>query len=419
MRRGILTRLAAAVASFAVIAAACSGGPAPASSVAPAVGASAPSSTAAATAQNTTPYTIGMNIDLSGPISVGGKQNLAGLQTYIKELNDSGGVNGRKINLVALDDRSDVTVARANYRQLADQKALAVFGFILTATLAAIAPTIEQEKVPTFSLGGPIDLLVPPRPYMYAYDLVQGLQADVQVKQVETLARAAGKSEVRVGYIGADTPADRDHAAKTKKLVEQRPGWSYVTEQWTPIQIADISAQAAALKAARPDYVVLIHNDSGALAIVRGMRQQGLDVPVVNVTAGAADTTFQQLGRNYIAWRTFVSPAETSIPAVVSMRAAAAKAGQESAMAGPYFTGGYVAGMLIRQILERCGANCDSGQAFNAAAEKVTSFDSRGLAAGSLGFSPQNHMLLKAVWYYGWDTTSNAARRISDVVTVD
>lgn len=364
------------------------------------------------------PYVIGMSNDLSGPISALGQQGLAGMETYLDYLNANGGVNGRKINLISLDDQSNPALGRSDYLELAQKKALAMFGCVYTAVCQAAAPLVGQYKVPIVSEGGTDNDLFPAKPYLYSNDLPQGLQPVVMVDEVAALAKAAGITHVRLAWIGANTAADVDGVSTLKKLVKTHPGWSMVGVQYLPLAVTNASSQARALAADKPNYIIGVHNDANIIPTVQALRAAGVSAPVINVTAGSADSTFQALKGNFIAWRTYVSPTETSIPAVVAMRQRAAKYGQSKQMVGSYFTQGYVAGMLVQAALEKCGANCATGEQFNAALQKLASFNSDGLSAPPLGFSPTGHVLNLSAWFYQWSTAQNKVVRIPGAITV-
>jgi branched-chain amino acid transport system substrate-binding protein len=364
------------------------------------------------------PYVIGMSNDLSGPISALGLQGAAGLQTYIDYLNASGGVNGRKIDFISLDDQSNPALGRTDYQELAEKKALVMTGCVYTAVCQAAAPLVSQYKIPIISEGGPNNDLFPAKPYLYSNDLPQGLQPIVMVDEVAALAKAAHITKVRLAWIGANTASDNDGVTTLRQLVAQRPGWSLVGVEELPLTVTDASPEAQALAGDKPNFIIGVHNDANIIPTVEALRAAGVTAPVVNVTAGSSDSTFQALKGNFIAWRTYVSPADPSVPAAATMLQRAARYGEKKEATGSYFTQGYVEGMLIQAALKVCGKNCSTGEQFNAALQKITSFNADGLSAPPLGFSATNHVLNLSAWFYEWSTTKNVAVKISGSVTV-
>src|ERR1700687_4121581 len=64
---------------------------------------------------------IGMWTPLSGPAALLGQSARDGVRVWVKEVNDRGGIRGRKVNLIAYDDAASPQEAQAAVRRLIDQ----------------------------------------------------------------------------------------------------------------------------------------------------------------------------------------------------------------------------------------------------------------------------------------------------------
>jgi ABC-type branched-subunit amino acid transport system substrate-binding protein len=364
------------------------------------------------------PYVIGMSNDLSGPIAPSGQQGLAGLETYVQYLNSIGGVNGRKIDLVSLDDQSNPALGRSDYQELAEKKALVMFGCVYTSVCQAAAPLIKTFHVPIIAEGGPNNLLFPAVNDFYSNDLPQGAQTIAMAEEIKVLAAAEKVTNVKIAWIGVNTASDLDGITSLKAFIATQPGWSFVGEQFVPFVVTDASSEAQAIAADNPNFVVTFHNDANIIPVVDALRQAGVTAPVINPTAGSADSTFEALKGNFIAWRTYVSPSDTGIAAVATMLQRADKFHESKEAIGSYFTQGYVDGMIVQAALKKCGAKCNSGKQFNAALQTLHSFNSQGLSAGQLGFSKTRHVLNYSAWFFQWSATQDRAVKISNPITV-
>jgi branched-chain amino acid transport system substrate-binding protein len=92
---------------------------------------------------------IGQSAALSGPAEELGKEMSAGALAYFDFVNKSGGVNGRKIKLISLDDGYEPEKAVANTRKLiTEDRVLALFGYVGTPTSNAALPIFTEAKVP-------------------------------------------------------------------------------------------------------------------------------------------------------------------------------------------------------------------------------------------------------------------------------
>ncbi len=360
------------------------------------------------------PYKIGMSMDLSGAIAFNGKPAAAGLRAYIADLNGRGGVNGRKVDLKVLDDASDVAKGRVNVQQFMSEQRLAIFGFILSNLSISGLPLAASKKIPIVGLGGPGSLFEPVNPYFFSYELrAERLQSAI-LNYIDTRAKEEGVAKPRVAVFSVDTPSNRDMVELAVKGIASR-GWTHATTQFMPVAPTDVTAQAAAIKASKADYVLLSHNDAGSLVAVRGLRAQGVTVPVINQWAGSADATLKQLGESYIAFRSYASPTEKGIPSVEAMKSAATKAGEGTNMTNPYFTQGWVAGSLVEKTLKACGASCAKGEQFRDALEGLGTIETDGLS-GPLTVSAQSHEMVHTVRFFTWDKGADAAKPLTDWV---
>ena len=89
---------------------------------------------------------IGQSAPLTGPTADVGRDIRDGAAAIFKKANDAGGINGRKIEFVTLDDGNDRKRAGANAKTLIDEKnAIALFGFG-SATLSMDAIPLTDAK---------------------------------------------------------------------------------------------------------------------------------------------------------------------------------------------------------------------------------------------------------------------------------
>ena len=134
---------------------------------------------------------IGQSMPYSGPASaygVIGKVEAA----YFAMINDAGGVNGRKISLISLDDAYVPAKSVSNIRRLVEQEGVAlIFGSIGTAPNVAVQRYLNDKQVPQLFVASGADRWADPT----AYPWTMGLQPSYRLE-----ARIYGK------YILASEP---------------------------------------------------------------------------------------------------------------------------------------------------------------------------------------------------------------------
>ena len=129
----ILTGLAAATVGLAMLAG-CSGG----------------AGQAQAPAGDT--IKIGVNFELSGDVATYGEANVQGIEMAAEEINQAGGIDGKQIELVKYDTKSDAAEATTLATKLMTQdKVITVIGPATSGGMKATIPVAEQNKTPVVS----------------------------------------------------------------------------------------------------------------------------------------------------------------------------------------------------------------------------------------------------------------------------
>ena len=108
---------------------------------------------------------IGNTAPYSGPVSAFG--SIAKTQAaYFKKINDEGGVNGRKINFISLDDAYSPPKTVEQVRKLVEQEEVfALFQNIGTAPNLAIQKYTNSKKVPALFVGSTAEKIADPQNY--------------------------------------------------------------------------------------------------------------------------------------------------------------------------------------------------------------------------------------------------------------
>ena len=95
------------------------------------------------------PIRIGSSGPLSGSLSLLGQGVRDGMEVYIDYVNEQGGVNGRKIELIVEDDGYDPMRSLASAKKLVEQdKVVALLSPDGTPGVAAMVPYAQEQKVP-------------------------------------------------------------------------------------------------------------------------------------------------------------------------------------------------------------------------------------------------------------------------------
>ncbi|MES2787500.1 MAG: ABC transporter substrate-binding protein [Pseudomonadota bacterium] len=224
-----------------------------------------------ATAQNAnqgvskTEITLGSIQDLSGPIAGFGKQVRLGMMLRVDEINEQGGVNGRKIKLIVEDSAYDPKKAVLAAQKLVNQdKIFAMVGHIGTAqNMAAMPVQFEKNVINFFPVTAAREMYEPFHRLKYSF---AATYYDQMRTAVPKLAKDKGAKKVCTMY------QDDEFGLEVMRGAEaglKAAGMELAEKTSYKRGATDFSSQIARLKASGCDMVVLgtiIRETIGAIA---------------------------------------------------------------------------------------------------------------------------------------------------------
>lgn len=97
---------------------------------------------------------LGITIPTTGQYSNYGNSTLNGMNLAIEEINNNGGIGGKKIEVELLDDKGEVTDAVTSYNKLVGDGVDAVIGSITSAPSLAVAEASKNDFIPVITPTG-------------------------------------------------------------------------------------------------------------------------------------------------------------------------------------------------------------------------------------------------------------------------
>jgi branched-chain amino acid transport system substrate-binding protein len=336
---------------------------------------------------------IGMWTPLSGPVALLGQSARDAVRLWTKEINEKGGIHGRKINFIFYDDAGSPQEAQAAIRRLIDQDQvfMLISGSVSGSTLP-VRQIVTREKVPfVSSISSNINLMKPFSRYIFriygnedvqAYNILGWM---INNEKVQRPAIIYNSNDYGVG--GFQIYQDR---LKTAHQVA-----SVAAERYNPGD-QDFTAQVLRIKAANPDGLLIYAFAQEAGIIVRQAKELGIAAKLFG--GGGTSTPLLQRGAGPAAigfTAVLVVPEipETSTnPAVVGYRDKLKTAfypdGFPPGRPSEYDTAAYAAAMLTQATLEKVGRNL-TREAFVDMLETTKNFDT-GMTF-PISYSKDNH----------------------------
>lgn len=237
---------------------------------------------------------IGQVMPFSGPVS-GLSISSAVQRAYFDMINERGGVNGRKIRLLSLDDGYNPTKSIEQTRQLVERdEVLLIFAPIGTPTNAAIQPYLNAKKVPQlFVQGGGNRFSEPSRwpwtiPGMASYKTEGALYGKYLLTE---------KPDAKIGILYQNDDLGRDLLAGLKDGLADGAGKMIVSEVAFNVTDATIDSQMVSLKASGANTVFYFASPKFAAQAIRKTFELGWR-PLKFLTYGSAQvrTTLEPAG---------------------------------------------------------------------------------------------------------------------------
>lgn len=219
---------------------------------------------------------IGQSCQLSGPLAALTTEVRQGASLYFDHVNASGGVRGRKIRVVAIDDAYDPKKAAENTKKLIDEdKVLALFQYAGTPPALAALPIAEERGVPFIApFTGSDGLRQPGSRYVFNIKAGYAAELDATVKQLASV----GISRIAAVYL--NNPFGTGGLASVEKSVQAHKV-SLVAK--APLEV-DGSKMA--------DAVATVAKDSPQAIIVISAGKPSVDFVAAYLTAGHRSTFY-------------------------------------------------------------------------------------------------------------------------------
>ena len=273
------------------------------------------------------PIVVGASLPLSGPNAAAGKEGLAVISAYFDSVNRAGGIDGRPLQLSALDDAFNPQKAADNARALAAGKAVAIVNCWGTSSCSAMVPVVTQAGLPLVGgiAGGGAMRSAPGR---YAFNIRASTVAeiDAMVKHMDSI----GQKNIAVVY--QDDAFGKSGQEAAQGVFKQR-GMQPVLEIALSPDASNAAAVATALGTApAPNGIILVASPPATVGLITRARKNGLRTQFYNLAAQANTPVVQGLGEHTasVVFTTLVpSPWRSAIPVVKDyQQVASAASGQ-------------------------------------------------------------------------------------------
>ncbi|MBB1093410.1 ABC transporter substrate-binding protein [Rhodopseudomonas palustris] len=303
---------------------------------------------------------IGQTVPFSGPASAYagiGKTQAA----YMRMINDSGGINGRKINLIQYDDAYSPPKAVEQVRKLVEgDEVLLTFQIIGTPSNAAVQKYLNGKKVPQLLASTGATRFTDPKSFPWTMGYNPNYQTEARI-----YARYILKNHpnAKIGIMYQNDDLGRDYLAGLKAGLGDKAAAMIVAETSYELSDPTVDSQIVKLKAAGVD---LFFNAStpkfAAQAIKKVADLDWRPIHILDINASPVSSTLKPAGldisKGIISVNYGKDPADPQWkddPGVAKYLAFMDKYYPEGDKMSTINTYGYSTAQLLVTILKQCG----------------------------------------------------------------
>ncbi len=195
---------------------------------------------------------LGGSIPMTGVFAFAGIGINAGIQDYVKIVNDAGGIKGRKLVYVPEDTGYKVDASVAAFKKITGQHKVNLYYGDSTGFAKTINPELERSGQILMAGASFASEINDPKKYPHQF-LVGPDYTEMVGILLEHIAKT--KPGAKVAFVYSDSEFGRDPIEKSRAAAKKL-GLTVATEIMTPPGSVDVSGEVIKLRRANPDYTI-------------------------------------------------------------------------------------------------------------------------------------------------------------------
>jgi branched-chain amino acid transport system substrate-binding protein len=227
------------------------------------------------------PIRIGYCLSLTGPLASNGKTARLAHQIWEKDVNHKGGLLGRNVEMVCIDDQTDPKLVLDIYKRLLDEEKvdLVVGGYGDNSVAPAMPLIMERQRYLIALMALAVNASLSYANYFVM--IPTGPQpTEALTEGFFNSAAAQTPKPQSMAILAADAPFSKGPSAGAKVLADKH-GFNLVSEQRYPLSAADLAPFIRNLKSVNPDILFLCSYLNDSVGLLRAIHEVGLEPKIV------------------------------------------------------------------------------------------------------------------------------------------
>lgn len=240
---------------------------------------------------------IGANLELSGATASYGTSEADAIDLAVEEINDAGGIDGKKIELIKVDNKSDAAEAtNAAIKLTSQDKVTAIIGAATSGNSVAQVQIATDTKTPMISPSGTSTTVTvgddgKVNPFTFRTAFIDPFQGTVAANF------AANELKVKTAAVYADNASDYAKGLAASFIKDfEAAGGKIVAEESYVAKDTDFRSTLTNIKSSNPEFIFIPGYYEEVGLIVKQARELGITVPLMGADGWDSPTLVDLAG---------------------------------------------------------------------------------------------------------------------------
>lgn len=344
-------------------------------------------------------YVVGMTAGLTGPTASTFAPVAEAMRIYFDRVNAAGGINGKPVKFIILDDQAEPQKAAANVKQLLTwNNAILLIDSSLSSTFAPVIGEARRADVPLLFIGSvcPKEVYPPADRGQYC---TTAFASNFDSRATLTFIKGTSQDPAQIGFAGATIPVSRAEIDFAEKLATDM-GMTAVDKELVPPTTADFTPFATKLVAAKPTWVYAWAAWVIQVQLFQAMRRLGWDGNFIGWAHQEAEDELKRLKDPHLYVIGANALFQEHLPIQKQIEDAAAEA--SSRYPADQMSEGWIGSMMIEAALQQAGWPANAAKVEESL--QNLKVDMKGMRAAPMEWTRANHFRVHQSYrVYNWD----------------
>lgn len=233
---------------------------------------------------------IGFIESLTGNYAPLGGEAKKTVDLAVEQINAAGGIKGKKIELITLDDKTAPDQGVLHFNKLKSQKVTAIIGSTFSNVALAVEPLAERERIPYISLAPADEQVNPVRKYTFVVPAISSKYAEAMLQyfQAQKITKIAVAYDTKSAYAKAGFAGMQKYASTYGVQIVKAEQYETTATDFSPVftHVRGSGAQA----------FVAWASGAPGVTIAKQYATAGMDIPLYMTASQASKLWLQPVG---------------------------------------------------------------------------------------------------------------------------